>query len=80
MLHTICHCCVADRQQSFGTQVVREPDGSVSAYSWSQDAATWEKIGTVVEGPQAGECRESTVFASHGTLKTMLLYAMWESL
>jgi hypothetical protein len=38
------------------TKLVRESDGSVAAYGWSVAAATWEKIGTVVEAPQAGEC------------------------
>lgn len=36
------------------TKLVREGDGSVAAYGWSLSAGTWEKIGTVVEAPQAG--------------------------
>lgn len=38
------------------TKLVREGDGSVAAYGWSLAAGTWEKIGTVVEAPQAGRC------------------------
>lgn len=38
------------------TKLVREADGSVSAYGWSVSAGTWEKIGTVVEAPTAGAC------------------------
>lgn len=38
------------------TKLVKEGDGSVAAYGWSLSAGTWEKIGTVVEAPQAGVC------------------------
>jgi hypothetical protein len=42
------------------TKLVREADGSVSAYGWSLSAGTWEKIGTVVDAPQAGVCTDGS--------------------
>lgn len=36
------------------TKIVRESDGSISAYSWDAGKCIWEKIGTVVDAPEPG--------------------------
>jgi phospholipase A-2-activating protein len=36
-------------------QMIKENDGSVSAYSWSTTKRSWEMVGTVVDGVGAGQ-------------------------
>lgn len=48
------HELMAPGSKDGETKLVREADGSVSAYGWSLGGGAWEKIGTVVDAPQAG--------------------------
>lgn len=53
-------------QQKSGTKegqvvMIREPDGSVSAYQWSQGSPSWMKVGTVVDA--VGSSGKKTSYA-----------------